>query len=203
MRSGSLFHSLRLYLFGVGGAANKAALPAKPRLLLSGSDHDNLDTKGNPMSTPGIAQPAETAAQKTVAAVSTDIMDYLTPESQIVATIAQAVHPLAGTSVLSNTFSTINNLTGIASQLGGNVGAYASLASLIEQIVAAEVGVFKNASGETVVPSATGTTATVAPTAAQIVPNAHPRFLFKLAHPNKAHQEEAAAAALVAAKPAA
>lgn len=155
------------------------------------------------MSTPGIAQPAETAAQKTVAAVSTDIMDYLTPESQIVATIAQAVHPLAGTSVLSNTFSTINNLTGIASQLGGNVGAYASLASLIEQIVAEEVGVFKNASGETVVPSATGTTATVAPTAAQIVPNAHPRFLFKLAHPNKAHQEEAAAAALVAAKPAA
>jgi hypothetical protein len=196
-----------LYLFGVGGAANKAALPAKPRLLLSGSDHDNLDhdnldTKGNQMSTAGIAQPAETAAQKTVAAVSTDIMDYLTPESQIVATIAQAVHPLAGTSALSNTFSTINNLTGIASQLGGNIGAYASLASLIEQIVAAEVGVFKNASGETVVPSATGTTAT-APAAPQIVPNAHPRFLFKLAHPNKAHQEEAAAAALAAAKPAA
>jgi hypothetical protein len=181
-------------LFGAGGAAGKAAPSAKPRLLLSGSDHDNLEPKGKTvMSTTGVVQPTAplgglTAAQQNVDTVENDIMKYLTPGSQVVAALASALGPMAPTNPVANAFNTVGMLTKVAQTLPGDVGTYASLAALIEQVVAGGIGTFENAT---------------TPTAATIVANAHPRLIVKWFHPNIAKQEEAAAAALAAAKPAA
>lgn len=119
-----------------------------------------------------------TPAQQNVANIENNIMKYLTPSTQALVGVAQAIGTPNQDGLMA-TFGSLAALTNAAATIPNpSVQTYAGLAAVIEQLVATGVGVVEGAT-----------------TPATVVANAHPSFLFKFLHPNIAKQEEALAAA--------
>lgn len=118
-----------------------------------------------------------TGPQQTVQNIEQGILTYLTPSTQALVGVAQAIGT-PNEDAISKTLQSISVLTQVAGTIPNpTVQAYAGLAAVIEQLVADGIGAIANATKPTT-----------------IVANAHPSFVFKFFHPNIAKQEQTLAA---------